>query len=374
MAKKLICFILITLLVGCSVNKTENLKKYSDVSLDSGFDTAITLIGYTKDKAEFDRYFEIVKTEFKHYNQLFDKYHNYEGVNNIKTINDNAGKQPVVVDPPIIEMLVNARTWSEKTNNEFDITMGALLEVWHNYREEGLNANENGEMGKIPSVTELETAMACTGWENVEIDETENTVFLNNPCTSLDVGGIAKGFATEKIAVEIENRGLKNGIVNGGGNVRTIGNKPDGDTWNVGLENPDGGFDSVSLDTLTLNNSMSFVTSGDYQRYYLAEDGLLYHHIIDPKTLYPARNFRAVTIVTKDSGLADILSTSLFTLSYEDGLKLINSFNQEHPDDLVEAVWIFDKTSQPQNLKGKVSGNYYLVPTENLYKNLKLFK
>ena len=110
--------------------------------MDAGFDTVISLIAYADDETQFNEYFDLVRSEFKRYNALFDKYNDYEGVNNIKTINDNAGIQPVKVDADILEMLELSKQFSELSNNKFDITMGPVLEIWHEYREAGTQQNE----------------------------------------------------------------------------------------------------------------------------------------------------------------------------------------------------------------------------------------
>ena len=284
-------------------------------------------------------------------------------MNNLKTINDNAGIQPVKVDPDIIDMLNMAKqfyTWSE---GEFDITIGSLLNVWHTYREEGIKLNEEGKKGKVPSEAELSEAAVHKGWDHVQIDADADTVYIDDSSISLDVGGIAKGYATEKIADTLEKESdIGTVAINAGGNNRTIGTKPDGADWNVRIQNPDGGD---KLIIVSEPGSKSFVTSGDYERYYEAEDGRRYHHIIDPETNFPSTYYRSVSIITKDSGAADCLSTTLFTLSMEEGQKVLDAYEKQtgiHAD----AIWVMNEEQKADGPNEKKQMDYYICYTDGL--------
>lgn len=332
--------------------------------MDSGFDTVFSMREYGVEEAIFQQHFEQAKTLFRHYNDLFDIYNDYDGLPNIKTINDNAGRQAVTVDPVIIELLQEAKTFYTFSNDTFDITSGALLNVWHTYREEGLVLNEKGEKGKLPTLEELSEAGLHKGWDLVEINVDAHTVYIKDAAVSLDVGGIAKGFAIEKIARALQESGAKCVAINAGGNVRTIGAKPDGNAWSIGIQNPGG---AGSLFALRVPGAHSFVTSGDYERFYVAEDGNTYSHIIDPTTLYPARRFHSVSIVTSDSGAADCLSTTLFMLDYESGLKVIDAYRKEHPQEMLEAIWIMDQEQVPDNVENvHIVTQYAAVYTDGL--------
>lgn len=361
------------LLSGCGQAKKE-LQKFDGTTIDSGFDTVITLIGYTTSQAEFDQYFASMKEQFFYYNQLFDKYHTYADINNIKTINDNAGIKPVPVCDELYELLTLAREYYDLTNGAFDITQGAVMNIWHEYRDDGAQENSIGiETGlAVPSLDELQAAYNEDGWEYIEMNDEDKTVYITDPHVSLDVGGIAKGYATEKIAQDLQQQGLISGAINGGGNVRILGSKPDGNNWTIGITEPDNS--NKNIDLIYWDGAVSCVTSGDYQRFYI-NDGVRYHHILDPFTLYPATTCRSVTIVTPDSGIADILSTALFVLSYEEGLHVLTSYNEEHPDATVEAFWIFEMDQRPESTLsiGLEIDGYWVVPTEGLRPQLKAF-
>ncbi|WP_159636110.1 FAD:protein FMN transferase [Erysipelothrix anatis] len=339
---KKFAFIMATLLIltGCSIKSGDNYTKYEARTSEVGFDTVMTFVAYTKDEATFNDYFSKVKAAFLRYNALFDKYNDYEGVANIKTINDNAGIAPVTVDPLIIEMLERSRDYTEVSNGYFDITYGSVMEIWHDYREDGIEKNASGEPGEIPTQDVLEEAALHAGWQFVEIDKANNTVFLTDAKTRLDVGAIAKGYATELVALELEEAGLEYGVVSGGGNVRTINTKPDGEAWAIGVEKPSMLVKNESLDVFRIPHSMSIVTSGDYQRYYIGPNDVTYSHLINPKTLQPQSVFRSVTIFTPDSTMADALSTAVYMMSYEEAQTFIQDFNIKFPDKSIDVLWV----------------------------------
>ena len=342
--KKILSVLLMLLAVsGCTEKEPE---RYSMSATDIGFDTVVSFIAYTDSEAEFEKYSDKLKELFLHYDHLFDKYNSYDGINNIKTINDNAGKQSVEVDPAVIDLLILSKQYDSISSHQFDITMGSVFNIWHDYREEGTIANQNGTESKIPSMSELEEAQKHTGWEHVQIDEENNTVYIDDPNVSLDVGGVAKGFAVELIAEELESEGLEHAIINGGGNIRLIGNKPVDDTWSVGIQIPNLNAQATdSLVSIKSNGDTSFVTSGDYQRYY-TYNGEIMHHIIDPDTLMPARHCRSVTVITKNSGIADILSTTLYSMTHQEGVELLNKLKEEEGIEANE-IWVYDE-NQPK--------------------------
>lgn len=365
--KKTILTILAALLIsGCAGSRNE-LHKYSSTTTESGFDTPITLIAYTKDEKTFQSFFRQMKKDFLHYHQLFDKYHNYPAINNIKTINDQAGIAPVLVDSSIIQMLKLAKQYYEASGHHLDITMGSVLDIWHDARDAGTLLNEQGKSGVLPDLQTLKDAKNNAGFDYLKIDEQAQTVFLTKSEVQLDVGAIAKGFATEQVAKALKKQGLKHAIINAGGNVRLIGSKPEDKTWSIGIQSPNP-KDSGSLASIEVQKDYSFVTSGDYQRYYLV-NGKMIHHIIDPDTLMPADHQRAVTVLTKDSGIADALSTTLFTLSYEEGSRLINKLKKDGMD--IQAIWVFDQQKPaPKGVKTYPAGNYDLVITADLKKQI----
>jgi thiamine biosynthesis lipoprotein len=210
----------------------------------------------------------------------------------------------------------------EKTQGKVNVAMGSVLSIWHEYREEGRN---NPEQAKLPEMEDLIQASSYIGIDNLVIDEEASTVFFDDPVFRLDVGAIAKGWSVQRVCEQAPS-GL---LVSVGGNVFATGPKDEtGTPWVIGIQDPDS---DDYLHTIYVSGG-SVVTSGDYQRAY-AVDGVLYHHIIDPDTLYPADLWRSVTVVCADSGAADMLSTALFLLPLEEGQALISQCG-------AEAMWV----------------------------------
>jgi len=321
-----ICAVLFT--ASCS---SDDRQSYNTSFVDL-FDTAATVIAYSKDAETFASEADAFHNKLAEYNQLYDIYNDYTGVNNLKTVNENAGVAPVEVDKRIIDLLLFGKEIYGISGGKVNIAFGSVLEIWHNYRTFGINDPENAE---LPPQDELEEAAKHTDINDVIIDEDKSTVYLSDAEMRLDVGAIAKGYAVEQVCQWAMENGWTDAGVSIGGNVRTMGTKAGGEPWKIGIEDPDGGDYLCTLNAVDI----SIVTSGDYQRYYVV-DGVKYHHIIDPTTLYPAKYSRSVSVVTKDSGLADGLSTTLFLMSPEDGLKLVESM------DGVEAFWVLEDGTQ----------------------------
>lgn len=338
MMKKIIlpiaaAMLLIFVLTACRGTSESEYNKYSDTFFDT-FDTMTQVVGYTKSEEEFKGYFEKIRSRFEELHRLYDKYNDYEGINNIKTINDNAGIKPVKVEKEIIDLIQFAKEWSKRTGGRTNIAMGAVLSIWHDYREEG---RDNPQNAKLPPMSILQEAAKHTDIDKVIVNTSESTVYLADERMNLDVGAIAKGFATEVVAQEIQAAGFTSGIISPGGNVRVLGKPLDGirERWGVGIQDPSKMIVTAEenlLDTIFVNNA-SVVSSGDYQRYYVV-DGKVVHHLIDPDTLMPGEYYRAVTIVTGNSGLADFLSTTVFLLPFDKSKALVESLED------VEAVWV----------------------------------
>jgi thiamine biosynthesis lipoprotein len=279
-------------------------------------------VGRAESEASFREKAQAVHDELLVYHQLFDIYNDYEGTANLKTVNDNAGIAPVSVDRKIVDLLLDCKKYHTLTGGKVNVAMGSVLHLWHEARNDGL---DNPAAAYLPDNEKLAEAAKHCNFDDVIIDEAASTVYITDPDLRLDVGAIAKGWATQR-AAENAPTGL---LISVGGNVCATGPKDENGTpWVVGVTNPDGGD---YLHTIYTANS-SVVTSGDYQRTYMVE-GKLYHHIIDPVTLYPSEHWRTVTIVCDDSGLADALSTALFLLPLEDGQALLEQTG-------AEAMWV----------------------------------
>ncbi|MGB4659655.1 MAG: FAD:protein FMN transferase [Mobilitalea sp.] len=333
MKRRILAILLIMILMfnlsGCAAKEKT---RYSAQFLEL-FDTVTTIIGYADSKDEFSEYSQLIYDNLKEYHELYNIYNDYEGISNIKTINDNAGIAPVKVDQRIIDLLLYSKEAYEFTGGRVNVVFGAVLQVWHDYRTVGI---ENPDTAELPPMEVLEEKATHIDINKMIINEEESTVYLDDPGMSLDVGAIAKGYATECVTDITREAGYTNGLISVGGNVRAVGGKNEGEEetlWNVGIQNPDLESEETYLQVLELKD-LSLVSSGDYERYYTV-DGVQYHHIIDPATLMPAEYMTAISIVTEDSGMADALSTAVFNMPYEEGLEFIEAL----PD--TEAMWVF---------------------------------
>jgi thiamine biosynthesis lipoprotein len=265
------------------------------------------------------------------YHRLFDIYYEYSGVTNLRTLNKNAGGEAMKVDGKLIEFLLYAKELYEATDGEMNIMMGSVLRLWHDCRTE---ASEKPTEARIPDADELSRAALHTDFSSLEIDAENGTVRISDPEASIDVGAIAKGYAASKLAERLKALGAESVAINAGGNIITIGLKPDGNKWVTGITNPDRTSDNSLICKVEIGET-SLVTSGNYERYFVSGNNI-YHHVIDPATLMPADYFASVSIFASDSGLADSLSTALFCMSYEEGLSLVKKLGG------VEVIWIYD--------------------------------
>lgn len=341
----LVAALCLSLLAGCGSAASSGAASTSTVSQDGpqrystifydAFDTVTQIIAYCDSEEEFNTQMAALHADLLEYHKLYDIYNDYDGVVNIKTINDNAGLAPVAVDDRILGMLELAQTMYDTTDGKLNIAMGSVLNIWHNYREAAL-ADDNDVNNQLPTQEELDAAARHCDIQNLVIDEDAKTVCLTDPDMSLDVGSVGKGYAVEMVAQAAEARGLTCALISVGGNLRAIGTKPDGSAWVGGVENPWDASEVYTTASSTVAavkiSDRSLVTSGDYQRYYVV-DGVRYHHLIDPATLWPATYFDSVSVLAPDSGVADCLTTGLFCMPLEEGQKLVESL------DGVEALW-----------------------------------
>ncbi|NPV71910.1 MAG: FAD:protein FMN transferase [Firmicutes bacterium] len=247
--------------------------------------------------------------EFRHLERLLNPYD--EG-SELAAINRSAGKGPVKVSPETFEVIEQAVRFAESSGGAFDPTVLPLVKAW------GFSGTP-----RVPAREELATARALVDYRSVALDKASMTVGLLRNGMGLDLGAIAKGYATDRAVAVLRARGVKSALIDAGGNVFALGRKPLGfrrsSEWVVGIQHPR--QSSEYLARIRLENETA-VTSGDYQRYFEA-DGVRYHHIIDPRTGYPARGLTSVTVVGASSTAADALSTTVFVLGERPGAEFL---------------------------------------------------
>ncbi len=330
--KSLLCVILCIALSFGSIISCAPIEKEPQTQAESYydfFDTVSVIFSYKGDSAEdFSDNCKAVSSLLSEYHKLFDIYYEYEGISNLKTINKNAGKEPVKVDEKLMEFLIYCKEIYTITEGKTNVAMGSVLKLWHDEREIGIDKPENA---KLPNADALLEASLHTDINALIIDEKAGTVLIYDSKVQLDVGAIGKGYAAEKAAELLMQRGVTSYVLNIGGNIRAIGEKQNGNGWITGITNPDKESDEPFVCKVNIRDE-SLVTSGDYERFYTV-DGKNYHHIINPETLMPASYFSSVSVFVSDSGLADALSTALFCMSYEDGLALAEKVG-------AEVIWV----------------------------------
>lgn len=329
-------------LAGCG--REEVREQYTKTALGP-FDTLTVIKGYDVSEEAFSEKAQALLDLLEEYHRLYDIYHTYEGMANLKTVNDRAGIAPVEVDGAILDLLEYGVEAYALTGGKTNIAMGSVLTLWHDRREE---AERDPAGASLPEPADLREAALHTDITGVEIDREAGTVFLSDPEMRLDVGAVAKGYAVDRLAQYAMEQGWTDLLLSVGGNVRTVGGKGDGTDWKAGIQAPEG-WDRAYFCLVPLRD-LSLVTSGSYQRYYTV-DGVRYHHLIDPDTLFPRNTFLSVSVICENSARGDALSTALFNMEAEEGLALVEGLEG------TEAVWVYPDGSYfySSGLEGKLT-------------------
>ena len=287
-------------LSGCALVQPSLPEQYNATYLDL-FDTVTTIVGSGETEEQFRQNARKIYEELLVYHQLFDIYNDYEGIYNLKTVNDQAGVSPVTVDRAIIRLLLDCKDYYALTGGKVNAAMGSVLSLWHEARELSV---QNPSNARIPNTTALSLAAEHMDFDSVEINEAASTVYITDPETSLEVGAIAKGWAVQQVAASAP-AGM---LISVGGNVCATGPKSsDGTPWVVGIQDPDN--NGEYLHTISITGG-AVVTSGDYQRVYTV-GGEKYHHIIDPDTQMPSAYWHSVNTGKPDAIIERRITNSI---------------------------------------------------------------
>lgn len=309
---------------GCRAQKAPSARTFIS------FDTVCTINAYD---AGTDALYDACEARLSELEQLFSAH---IASSDVCRVNEAAGDHPVKVSGEVFTVLRTAREYAEKSGGAFDPTIGPLVALW------GIGT----ENERIPSDSEIDAARALVNWQHLVLDEEAGTAFLEKAGMALDLGGIAKGFAADEIVRLLREEGVSSALVDLGGNVYVlggrhsdsgksgVGNKSSGtaesallEAWRVGIKNPFHPEDGAGLRVDVMDTSV--VTSGNYERYF-EKDGRRYHHIIDPKTGWPAESgLVSCTIIDSSSLEADVLTTAVFVLGKEKGLELLKKEGKE---------------------------------------------
>ncbi|WP_052676064.1 FAD:protein FMN transferase [Paenibacillus sp. IHBB 10380] len=238
----------------------------------------------------------------------------------ISDVNRNAGIQPVKVSDETFKVVSKALDYTERSKGGFNLAIGSLVSLW----------NIGHEGAHVPTADQIADAMKVIDYKNVTLDADKKEIYLSEKGMSIDLGAIAKGYAADKIVEYLQDKGFKSAIVDLGGNVFAMGKKPGDQLWTIGIQDPNESRGNP-IGNIHVNNQ-TIVTSGIYERFFV-EDGKHYHHLLDSKTGFPIdNNLSSLTILTDKSIDADGLSTSVYALGIEEGLKFIE--NLEHTEAL----------------------------------------
>ncbi|HFI0460911.1 TPA: FAD:protein FMN transferase [Streptococcus suis] len=310
--------LLMVLLVACGGKQNESLSvvKTPLTRSESLLHTVVQLSIYHEDQEEV---MDEAVSYIKEMESLLST--NLEGAD-VYRINQAAGKEAVEVDERTFEVIETAIDMSKESQGLFDISIGAVSNLW----------KIGDEDARKPSDEEIKAALPFINYKDITLDKEKKTVFIKEGMT-LELGAISKGYIADKVRELFASKGITTAIINLGGNVVVMGDSPTTQNgWNVGVQDPDQVRGATVGSVPGTHDSV--VTSGIYER-YLEVDGVKYHHILDPKTGYPVENdISGVTVFSKTSIQGDALSTTLFLLGVEKGLDFINQM------DGVEAVFI----------------------------------
>jgi len=275
--------------------------------------TTVKILTYTSPTVDEARATKAVLDAFAEFGRLEQLQSTWIASSEVSRINAAAGREAVAVGPDTARVIEESLWIASKSDGVFDITFEAMKGLW--------KFDEGAEEG-IPSRAAIEAARRHIDWRNILFDKAAGTVKLRKPETRINLGGIAKGYAVDAASRILEQAGLRAYFVQAGGDLYVRGRKPDGSRFRVGIRDPRGknAWDYFAMIEV---EDHAFSTAGDYERSF-TKDGKRYHHILDPRTGYPATAARSVTLWAKAAPTADAIDDAVFILGKERGLPLVD--------------------------------------------------
>lgn len=330
-------FIAAILLSGCSAKSTKPISR-----TQFALDTYCTISIYDPMPQK------VLDDGFKSIKDIENKMSANIKSSEVSRINEYAGIKPVKVSYDTFYVIKKAVYFAGLEKGYFDVTIGPIVNLW----------NIGTDKARVPSPQEIKDKLPLVNYKGIVFDDKNRTIMLKNKGMSIDLGGIAKGYAADKVAETLKADGVKHAIINLGGNVLTIGTKPDGQPWRIGIQTPfkpRGDY----LGIVEVSNK-AVVTSGVYERYF-EKNGKLYHHLLNPFTGYPADNhLYSVTIITDKSVDADALSKT-FIMGLDQGMKLVESLKG------VQAIFVTD--DKQVYITPGLKGNFKITDPDYNLKN-----
>ncbi len=296
-------------LIGCT---QIGMKEYTKNIF--ALDTYITLTAYGRRNTP-----KILEKAAQRIEEIENRMSTEIDTSDVALINKNAGISPVEIHDDTFYVIERALWYCNMSDGAFDITIYPIVKLW----------DINGDNPRVPEKEEIQEVLALVDYTKVILDREKKTVFLSAPNMGIDLGAIAKGYAADEVVRILEEGGIEHGILNLGGNISVIGNKPDGTLWNIGIRDPREEETGSQYLAIAKISDCSIVSSGDYERYIkdiYEKTGIRYHHIFDPKTGYPADSgLIGTSVISKRSIDADALSTCLFVMGQERGLDFLKN-------------------------------------------------
>lgn len=302
-----ICILLVLQLTGCT-GQEQKVEKSAEK-----MDTVMTLTAYGENAGK------AIDAAYDRIDEIEQMASSSISTSDVSKINKAAGKSYVKVHPEVLKMIKTAVQYSELSDGAFDITVRPLIQLW------GIGTKNE----RVPSASEIKKVLPLVGYKNISIDEKNSSIKLMKKGMSIDLGGIAKGFATDETEKIFKKYGVKSAVISlGESSIYTLGSKPGGSVWSVAVINPRDTESSSYLGILHLPE-IALATSGDYQRYFI-KNGKRYHHILNPFTGYPAESGIMSDTITVDSNvadcnmLADLCTKIVFVYGVEKGFAIID--------------------------------------------------
>jgi FAD:protein FMN transferase len=299
------CIVILLLIFLCNLINGQDAAKYKKVLLLMG--SRFEIIAVSEDSILARKSINAAIVEVQRIEKLISSWY---PASQTTSINNNAGIHPVKVSIELYKLIKRCKKISGLTNGIFDISYASMDKIW----------KFDGSMKELPESSMVAASVAKINFRDIVLDENKNTVFLKNRGMKIGFGAIGKGYAANRAKKKMYEMGIKNGVVNAGGDLITWGIQDDGRSWQIAVTDPKD--KTKNLGWLDISD-MAVVTSGNYEKFVEFNDRR-YSHIINPKTGYPAFGTRSVTILCIDAELADALATATFILGKKDGLNLIN--------------------------------------------------
>jgi FAD:protein FMN transferase len=294
------CFAFLLFLQSACTHQKDGIYQKSKILMDTL--VTITVVSASESKAE-----KSVEAAFAEIEKLEKLLNFYSAESEISLINKNAGLFSVKVSSDILRLVDKALYVSEKTEGSFDITIGPLTSMYNFHKQ--IRPDDGKIREKLPLIN----------YRDLLIDNAKSTIYLKRRGMLIDPGGIAKGYAADMAVETLKKQGIPAGIVAIAGDIKAFGLKPDGTPWKIGIRNPNATGDKDDIMATVELTDMAISTSGDYERYFISK-GNKFHHLLDPKTGYPAGGCRSVTIIAKEGVFADAFATGIFILGPEKGM------------------------------------------------------